>query len=107
MSLLFSRTMTANSDGRPALFQPRVLFRKAAVCPREKTPDEKRMKSRFAISSARRSISSSSNGRRINRGVSRTAMELMKTKPDEESRDCEYDRFVVDLRAAVKAASEA
>jgi len=34
-------------------------------------------------------------------------MELMKTKPDEESRDCEYDRFVVDLRAAVKAASEA
>jgi DNA polymerase len=28
-------------------------------------------------------------------------------QPDEESREREYDRFVVDLRAAVKAASEA
>src|SRR6266404_8678219 len=28
-------------------------------------------------------------------------------QPDEESRELEYDRFVVDLRAAVKAASEA
>src|SRR5260370_12663437 len=99
MSLLFSRTMTANSDGRPALFQPRVLIRKAAVCPREKTPDEKRMKSRFAISSARRTTSSSSNGRRINSGVSRTAMELIQTKQDEESCDCEYERVVVDLDA--------
>src|SRR5438105_7325527 len=74
--------MTANSDGKPALFQPRIFSRKAAVCSREKTPNEKRMKSRFAISSARRSISSSLNGRRINRGVSRTAMELMKTNSE-------------------------
>src|SRR5437870_3348708 len=57
-----------------------VFLGKAAVCSREKTPNEKRMKSTFAISSARRPTSSSPNGRRINRGVSRTAMELMKTK---------------------------
>jgi DNA polymerase len=28
-------------------------------------------------------------------------------QPDEESREREYDRFVVDLRSAVKAASDA
>ena len=28
-------------------------------------------------------------------------------QPDEESREREYDRFVVDLRAAIKAAGEA
>jgi len=28
-------------------------------------------------------------------------------QPDEESREREYDRFVVDLRAAIKVAGEA
>src|SRR5437773_7679671 len=44
--------------------------RNEAVCSREKTPSEKRIKSGFAISSAKRSMSSLRNGRRMRRDVS-------------------------------------
>ena len=59
---------------------PTDLSRKAVVCSRGKTPSENRMKSAFAISFAKGSTSSSRNGRRTRRGVSRRGIQLMKTK---------------------------
>src|SRR6266700_1148140 len=62
--------MTANCEGNTAWFQERNFCSTVCVCSRVYGPSEKRMKSGFAISSARRSTSSSRNGRRMRRGVS-------------------------------------
>src|SRR6266699_1247815 len=71
--------MSANCDGSPRRSHPMILSTKARVCSRVKTPSEKRMKPVLAISSPKRSISSSRNGRRIKHGVSRTGIPIINT----------------------------